>query len=170
MDTITPRPPSRTGPRNRTCVDAPLDASSFFGRCRHVVRCGRVSGLMVRLINAAGPYGDLRTGAISLTRARGASSVVLVYPIPSRDRLPVHVLRPAHTADDNPATTSTTRRRSLDLDRRPRWPSAPRPFAPCGWPGRRRPACGAFSPSCAPARIRGARRDAPPSGPQRPRQ
>ena len=30
---------------NRTCVDAPLDASIFWVALGHVVRCGRVFGL-----------------------------------------------------------------------------------------------------------------------------
>ncbi len=33
------------GGSNRACVEAPSNASGFLGSFRHVIRCGRVSGL-----------------------------------------------------------------------------------------------------------------------------
>ena len=50
-------------------MDAPGDASTFFGGLVHVVRCCRLSGLFVRHSNAAGPYGDAMIGSTSLGRA-----------------------------------------------------------------------------------------------------
>lgn len=166
--TSTCSPASRTGGPDRTCVDAPLDASSFsvVRACDQVRSCVRPHAAA---FNAAGPYGDLRTGTISLTRARGASSVVLVRPIPSRDRLPVRILRPAHIPDGTRAIAGAKPPRSPDCDRHRLWPSAPRRSAPCGWRARPRPACGASSPSCAPARTPAVRHDAPPSERPRPR-
>ena len=44
------------------CVDAPVDASVFFGGFGPAVRCFRVSGLSLRHGFAAGLYGDARIG------------------------------------------------------------------------------------------------------------
>jgi hypothetical protein len=38
----------------QSCVDAPVDASGFL-RFEHVIRCCRVSGLMMRLFTRRGP-------------------------------------------------------------------------------------------------------------------
>ena len=54
-----------------SCVDAPLDANVFFGdggACGQVRSC--VRPLRCGFPNAAGPYGDMQIGTISLTRAR----------------------------------------------------------------------------------------------------
>lgn len=47
-----------------------------------VIGCSHVSGLVVRLLSAAGRYGDTRIGSKSLRRARGAHCPVLVFPTP----------------------------------------------------------------------------------------
>jgi hypothetical protein len=90
----------------RTCVDAPSDASGFLATVEHVVRCGRVSGLEDAALVAAGLYGDMQIGTISLTRARRHFVRELVRPIRSRDRLPLGCLRPAHILDVNPAAAA----------------------------------------------------------------
>ena len=74
----------RQGLLAATCVDAPVDASSFWS-----ARCMR-SGAVVcpaspcGRSHAAGPYGDTRIGSKSLTRARKLSVRMLVFPTRSR--------------------------------------------------------------------------------------
>ena len=72
------------------CVDAPFDASIFFGGSGHAVRCFRVSGLSLRLRCAAGLYGDARIGSKSDFRARTHAA----HDWFSRSRLVDHVPLP----------------------------------------------------------------------------
>ncbi len=52
-------------------MDAPDNASISWNGWVHVVRCCRLSGLLVQPVvsEAAGPYGDTRTGSISASQA-----------------------------------------------------------------------------------------------------
>ncbi len=65
-------------------MDAPGDARDFWNGSVHVVRCCRLSGLLVRPSVAAGLYGNTRIGSKSDLRASKRPCIVLVFPIPSR--------------------------------------------------------------------------------------
>lgn len=116
-----------------------------------VIGCSHVSGLVVRLLSAAGRYGDTRIRSKSLRRARRAHCPVLVFqPRSSRSF--------AHTGRCSPHTAPAGRRcfsklRPSEPDNPLRGSASPRQPVPSCLQERWPPASLASGPACAPTRT-----------------
>ena len=131
----------------------------------HVVRCSRLSGLLMRQDIRRWPvwrYADrVQNRPRGLQRAMSGhwfSRSRLV------DRLPLHALRPAHIPDDFRPTSTSSGRRQLRRGSSPFSSLPPRRCAPFGWPVRRQQPSSACAPASGPAMSPPARRDEPPVG------
>ena len=74
----------------------PFDASIFFSGSDHLVRCGRVFGLVMRPSMAAGPYGARRIASLSGLRAYRRAGRCRFARSRLFDRCPLPFRRPAH--------------------------------------------------------------------------
>ena len=99
-----------------TSMDASLDASFSSNGSVHVVRCSRLSGLLMRYDTRRWPVWRYADRVQNLPD--GLESAIVPYWFSrSRlvDRLPLHVLRPAHIPDDfalASAASGSSRRKS----------------------------------------------------------
>ncbi len=76
--------------RHRTFVDAPMNASTFFGTIGHVIRCSLVSGLKVAAFQTPRAHMEIcGLGPVRIPVLDGTSSGIMGIPTWSHDRLPL---------------------------------------------------------------------------------